>query len=599
MQDSNQNPPPGSPPDLDALKRQYEEEKRRYRELGEQIQRKYEREVTAVSVDVVQSRESKERGTPVDAQLTYDAYHQWIDKKLEQYGWKPEDLRDRRVWAGDGLMALWVNPDEAVAWARELLDTLATFNARSNRLPRPVQIRIGIHTGKALPPGALALGNVASSTFDVAGHLQKWAAPNTLRISEATYELLKRGREHFAQVPEQNPQPGPAYAYPPTAAAVAPAPTLAARAPESKPSAAPSASASAVPWFMAVGAVAIATAAIVWGILKAGAGPAPLPAPAGTQQAISLGPASGAAKEGDPRPPAGDPRQGTPPTEPPGASGPPPGPPAATGGGPSRELWVSPDATSGVPPHLVPSPPELRWILSIGVGRYQNGQLSQEGAGSDARMAAEILQRSCSVPADHIQLLTDEQATLANIRLAFQHLQDRASTGKDTIYLYVSGFAVLAPDRPDLRAHPSGTAYALAPFDADPANLPQTCVYGADIAAWLGAAHAQTVVVLVDTPFASSIDVPTQPDPGRQYAVVAAGGPAERPSGRGGQASVFVEALQAALSGEADGDRDRRITLAELRQYLAATVPVRSNGSLNPQVMPGLGSFLPDLYFGG
>jgi class 3 adenylate cyclase len=599
MQDSNQNPPTGSPPDLEALKRQYEEEKRRYRELGEQIQRKYEREVTAVSVDVVQSRESKERGTPVDAQLTYDAYHQWVDKKLEQYGWKPDDLRDRRVWAGDGLMALWVNPDEAVAWARELLDTLTTFNARSNRLPRPVQIRIGIHTGKALPPGALALGNVASSTFDVAGHLQKWAAPNTVRISEATYELLKRGREQFAQVPEQNPQPGPAYAYPPTAAALAPAPPVAARVADGKTQAPAPASATAVPWLMAVGAVAVATAAIVWGILRAGAGPSPLPAPNPTQQPISLGPAPGGARSGDSGSPAGEPKLGVGPADPSAAGESPPTPPAVAAAGPSRELWVSPDANSGVPPHLVPSPPELRWMLSIGVGRYQNDGLSQEGAGSDARLAAELLQRTCGIPADHIQLLADEQATLANIRLAFQHLQARAASGKDTIYVYLAGHAGMANDRPDLPPHPSGMGYALAPFDADPANLPQTSVCGSDIAAWLGAARAQTVVLLVDTPSAGAVDVPSQPDPGRQFALIAAGGPTEKPGARSAQTSLFVEALQAALTGEADADRDRRVSLAELRQYLGASLPARSGGALNPQVVPGFGTFLPEIHFGG
>jgi len=131
----------------------YEQAKNRYRELGAAIQRRYEREITAVSVDVVKSRQAKSNATDLDAQLTFDAYHRWVNSELSNHAHRTGS------WSGDGLLALFENPQAAIWFAQSLLDGLTNFNDRFNRLKAPLQIRIGVHTGEVI------VGNFGGTTI--------------------------------------------------------------------------------------------------------------------------------------------------------------------------------------------------------------------------------------------------------------------------------------------------------------------------------------------------------------------------------------------------------------------------------------------------
>src|SRR5688572_15058132 len=72
--------------DLQSGSLSYEDAKKRYLELGDTIRERYEREVTAMCIDVVASRDAKTHGTPLDAQLTFEAYYRWIEEKLRDFG---------------------------------------------------------------------------------------------------------------------------------------------------------------------------------------------------------------------------------------------------------------------------------------------------------------------------------------------------------------------------------------------------------------------------------------------------------------------------------------------------------------------------------
>jgi AcrR family transcriptional regulator len=251
-------------------------------------------------------------------------------------------------------------------------------------------------------------------------------------------------------------------------------------------------------------------------------------------------------------------------------------------------LWQSPEAESGVPPSFAPAAPEHKWLLAVGVGRYQNGAYTAEGAGSDARIAAAALQRHAGIPQNHVQILADEQATLANIKQAIKWLQN-STTGRDTIYLYLGGHGLNAPDPPRFR-NPDGRGFALAPHDADPKDTANTLLFGFDLATWLGATRAQTIVVLADAAEAGGMNVPATPDLGRQFLLLASAGVGQRPNvARGAQASLFVEALTAGLAGGADPDRDRQVSLEELRGYVQSTVATRTGNAQTPHARAGFG----------
>jgi class 3 adenylate cyclase len=589
--------------DLQSGKLNYGEARRRYMELGDQIRDRYEKEITAISVDVVNSRGAKGFGTPLEAQATFDSYHKWVEEKLRDYGCNLSEY----TWSGDGLLAVFKKPEEAVGMARALLEGLPAFNRLFNRLmdtagqTHPLRLRIGVHTGRILQGEAPGVGKIASATFDVAGHLQKTASPDQMAISETTYAALAGGGGQFVQIRRDMPNPGVCFVFPPHTAPEAGA--LLSSSISAAPGA-PSARAAApalgwLPWAVAVGSVMLLCVLVgVW--WPRTPGPA-APGPGTTTPPPSVilrpepAPGSGGGAVSPPAPTA--PSAGAAPAPAPAAAAPSPSAAQPAAWEPSRQLWRSPDADSGLPVRMVPSPPELRWLLCIGVGGYRDKSLAAEGAAKDAQLAAQALQRGAGVPSDHARLLTDENATLGNVKLAFQWLQQHAGSGRDTVLVYLAGASAVAPDRPDAR-HPGGTSYAFLPYDASPQDLPNTAVYGTDIASWLGATRSQTAVVLADTGFAGAMDYPTAADQGRQYGLIAAAGALQRSAAaRGSQGSAFAEALAAGLAGSADGNHDHQVSLDELQQYLRAEVSRRSGGAQTPEARAGFGGYLPELSF--
>ena len=244
--------------DLQTGTLSYDQAKSRYRELGYVIRHRYEREVTALAVDVVQSGGAKD-GDPLDGQLTFDAYHHWVEDALKHFG-----CDGSFTWSGDGLLAVFDHPHPAAAAGRHLLDSLPMFNARYNRTPRPLQVRIGVHTGPILTDEAGGIGKIASLTFDVAGHLQKAAAPNQMLVSENAYSHLGPAASDLLLIPPEVAGTGPCFAYPPhitlMGAPALSAPTLQPVPPAPAP---PPAQNSFVPWLLAVAGLAIAAGVLL------------------------------------------------------------------------------------------------------------------------------------------------------------------------------------------------------------------------------------------------------------------------------------------------------------------------------------------------
>jgi len=588
--------------DLQSGGLSYDEVKQRYRDLGDVIRRRYEREISALAVDVVHSELAKGED-PLNAQMTFDAYHHWVEDVLRHY-----QCDGSHSWSGDGLLAVFTRPEPAVFAGRHLIDSLAMFNARYNRTSRPIRIRVGVHTGPILTDEAAGLGKIASRTFDVAGHLQKSAAPNQIRISETTYTLLTEGGGEFIAIVAEPPSPGACFAYPAHITLMG-APALTAPPQQTlPPPVPPPKQASFVPWLFAVAGVALSVgvvlgASALWprgapsrGTAASGASQAP----SYRQEPVTAGspPASGSTvpAQAGAAPPATAAAAGVAPA---GTTEPPTTPPRAVPPEwePSRQLWISPDGRSGVPPRLLPSPPELKWVLSIGIGSYQDSAVSAPGAAQDALTVANALRQNAAVPADHVRVLADGQATIGGIKQAFKWLQQSASSGKDTVYLYITGAAMVAPDRDDLK-HPGGSSYALFPHDVRLDDVTRTAIYGADLAAWLGATPAQTIVLVLDTNHAAACDLPASTDAGRGLALLSAAGGFQRARERHSQSGgTFAQFFTQAIAGAADADRDGRVALTELRPHLEVEMGRVTLGAQTVDLRGGFGGQIPELHF--
>src|SRR3569623_1269605 len=95
--------------DLQSGALSYGDAKQRYQELGDAIRRRYEREITALAVDVVRSHYAKAENDPLDTQLVFDAYHGWVEEHLAAQG-----CEHSFTWSGDGLLAVFDEPEGAV-----------------------------------------------------------------------------------------------------------------------------------------------------------------------------------------------------------------------------------------------------------------------------------------------------------------------------------------------------------------------------------------------------------------------------------------------------------------------------------------------------
>ncbi len=582
------------PPDRTPLE-VFNEANTRYRQLGEAIQRRYQRNFTAVSVDVVGSHKMKLNGTPLDAQLTFDAYHQWVEEKLANYGC-PHNFY---AWAGDGLIAIFELPETAVQFGQALINALPAFNTSFNRLHQALQLRIGVHTGPILPGEQMGLGRLTSATLDLAGHYQKAARPDEMIVSPTTHDFLPPDLGYFASVRRPIPNAENCYAFP--ARPDEPDPELPIAPQVATPP--PGRSAGVAPVVLGV-TIVVAAGLLAGGLFWWATRP-----PGGSQRGavvvqVPARTPSANSTPGSPSPTRTSPTQ---PTNAPSASGTATTPAAqpaeaaptpVASWSPDRQLWRSPDAEGGVPSRLFASTPDRTWILAVGVGSYQDAAFQAAGAGGDALLTTQAIQRATGTPSGNVRVITDGQATLEAVKRGFQWLQQSANSGRDTVFVYLAGAGRLASDRSDLR-HSGGSGYAFAPQDARSDDPAATLVYGADVVAWLGAARAQTTLLFVDTPFAGALqaDLPAAADPGRRFGLLAATSANQGSVVRGRQASAYAEGLAAALRGGADQDRDRRVSLAELQAFLTASVPRASNGHQTPVSAAGFGGYLPEIFF--
>src|SRR5712692_7202790 len=151
------------------------------------------RQLTVMFCDLVGSTALSAQLDPEELREVVRAYQETCATVIQRYeGHIAQHL-------GDGLLVYFGYPlaheDDAARAARSGLGILEAVPALKARLPRPLQVRIGIHTGLVVvgeigsreKREMLALGE----TPNIAARLQGLAEPNTVVISAATYRLVE------------------------------------------------------------------------------------------------------------------------------------------------------------------------------------------------------------------------------------------------------------------------------------------------------------------------------------------------------------------------------------------------------------------------
>jgi len=146
--------------------------------------------------DVVDSTALSQRLDPEELREVMQRYQETCTAIIQRYeGYIAQHL-------GDGLLVYFGYPaaheDDARRAARaglEIVAALRTSPIQNQRLPHPLQVRIGIHTG------LVVIGEIGSSakremlalgeTPNIAARMQGIAEPNTVVMSASTHRLVQ------------------------------------------------------------------------------------------------------------------------------------------------------------------------------------------------------------------------------------------------------------------------------------------------------------------------------------------------------------------------------------------------------------------------
>lgn len=114
----------------------------------------------------------------------FGEYKKFVERILNQNNvWKV-------AWTPDGIMCAFPAADDAVNAGRGVLQGLPWFNDGVHQLRTPFSVRCGANVGEVIFPEEKHMEEVSDEVIDVAGHMQKYAAPGTLWLSEQSFKEL-------------------------------------------------------------------------------------------------------------------------------------------------------------------------------------------------------------------------------------------------------------------------------------------------------------------------------------------------------------------------------------------------------------------------
>lgn len=143
------------------------------------------RHLAFLSVDIVGSTKMKIGEDKLVIEHAFAEYKKFAERILKGNNmWKA-------VWTPDGIMCAFQNAEEAARAAQTILSELEWFNDGVHRLRTPFSVRCGINTGEVIFPDDKNMEELSDEVIDVAGHMQKYAAPGSLWLAKEVLTELE------------------------------------------------------------------------------------------------------------------------------------------------------------------------------------------------------------------------------------------------------------------------------------------------------------------------------------------------------------------------------------------------------------------------
>lgn len=225
-------------------------------------------------------------------------------------------------------------------------------------------------------------------------------------------------------------------------------------------------------------------------------------------------------------------------------------------------------------------------VIAIGLSATLTQQVpSRKHASHDAETVAKYFQTLGGVPASNVALLTDRKATFAQIEKTLREWLPARSTKEGTVIIYFSGHAMVSP-RGEIM---------LVPYDGT--KTPTSLYRLSALESVLAKLNPNQAIVIFDGKTSPIIDQPKTAAPPRwdldgenTIRLIAVEGLAAGIEDDAHRHGLFTYYLLRGLRGEADTNRDGKVTLGEMSGFVRQKVAWASKSQFNvtqrPQLIP-------------
>jgi hypothetical protein len=236
------------------------------------------------------------------------------------------------------------------------------------------------------------------------------------------------------------------------------------------------------------------------------------------------------------------------------------------------------------------------WAVVIGINDYPRLP-KLKYAVNDAEAFYRLLVEENRVPPENVTLLTNEQASLVNLRSTLGTRIKNAARENDMVIIFFAGHG--ATERDAASPDGDGLEKYLLPYDTDPADLYTTAMPMVEVARILNRIRSERLVFLADACYSGGSGGRTISVSGIRANI--ADSFLERVAGGRGkviitassanevsvekdelQHGVFTYYLLEGLRGKADLDRDAMITVDEAYRYVYEQVPAATGQEQHP-----------------
>lgn len=145
----------------------------------------YGREVAFLSIDVVGSTAMKRNEDPAAAQYDFIEYRKLVESVFRARGVL------KSAWTPDGVMACFSNIDDAVQAGQDVIRSLDHFNRHVKVMKSAFAVRCGVNAGYVHFDDATPMEAMSDRVIDIAGHMQKYAEPNTVAVARKLIEPMR------------------------------------------------------------------------------------------------------------------------------------------------------------------------------------------------------------------------------------------------------------------------------------------------------------------------------------------------------------------------------------------------------------------------